>query len=374
MQKTKFFDDIERLRGFACILILIQHIAWICPMHFIYGIVPYGLLDGRGAVRIFFAISGFVITLSLKNKLGSLRGDVFLERMTSAKEWMLSFYRKRFFRIFPVVFLVIFSMGMYLCFTEEDAAWLPALLRAPMEIFFGVYNNSVELFVSTEKIHKLGIGPFWTLAVEAQFYIFWPVVLLFCKNNNIRAVVSLVGGLAFLFIISPMMSALYGSKYYLIHSNLAELFLGSFLAFLYEEDYPYKSAGKSVKFISLVLAMTVWFYPGSMGDNFFSRIVPSFASVFVVAFAAFADGSFNVPVLGRLFDFLGRRSYSFYAVQLFLANVVSAYVNSVYFSQNVLSKYELDAYQFGIFMVVLFAVAELVYRFIERPFREFGRR
>ncbi|MDR0677943.1 MAG: acyltransferase [Holosporaceae bacterium] len=372
--KTKFFDDIERLRGFACILVLIQHIAWICPLRFIHMILPYNLLDGRGAVRIFFAISGFVITLSLKNKLGSLKGNVFLERIISAKELILSFYRKRFFRILPVVLFIAVLMGIYLYFTEEDTAWFPTLLRSLIEIFFGVYNNSVELFVSTEKIHKLGFGPFWTLAIEAQFYIFWPMVLLFCKNDNVRALVSLLSGLAFLFIISPWIAALYGLKYYLIYNNLSELFLGSFLAFLYQENYPYKPGGKCIKFISLIFAAIIWFYSSSMDDSFFSRIVPSLASIFVVALAVFAEGSFNVPVLGRLFDFLGSRSYSFYAVQLFLANVVSGYVNSVYFPQNAFSEYELELYQFGIFMVFLFVVTELVYRFIEKPFRKFGQK
>ncbi|MDR1982210.1 MAG: acyltransferase [Holosporaceae bacterium] len=371
--KHKFFGDIERLRGFACILVLIQHIAWICPLRFIHRILPYNLLDGRGAIHVFFAISGFVVTLSLKNKLNSLQGNVFLERIISARDLVISFYRKRFFRIFPVILFVAVLMGIYLYFTEENMAWLPTLLRAPAEVFWGVYNNSVELFVSSEKIHTLGFGPFWTLAVEAQFYICWPIVLLCCKNDNTRAIVSLSLGFAFLFIVSPVVTALYGLKYYLIYNNMSELFLGSFLAFLYRENCSYKPSGKSTKFISLILAMIIWFYSSSIGNNFFSNIVVSLSSIFVVALAVFADKSFNMPILGRLFDFLGSRSYSFYTVQLFLANIVVEYTNSIYFRQNSLSEYEFDLYQFGIFMVVLFIVTEFVYRFIEEPFRKFGR-
>jgi peptidoglycan/LPS O-acetylase OafA/YrhL len=252
--------------------------------------------------------------------------------------------------------------------------WSSSLLRAVIEIFFGVYNNSVELFVSTEKIHKLGIGPFWTLAVEAQFYIFWPVILLFCKDDNIRALVSLFLGFLFLFIVSPMMVALYGAKYYLIYTNVSELLLGSFLAFLYNEDHRYKPGGKYLKFVALVLAMTIWFYSGSMVDNFFSRIVVSLSSIFVLALAVFAEGSFDIPILGRLFNFLGSRSYSFYAIQLLLANVVVGYTNSIYFSRKALSEYEFDLYQFGIFMIVLFVATEFIYRFIEVPFRKLGRK
>ena len=70
--EKKLLEDIERLRGFACLLVLIHHISFICPLRYIYNIVPYRLLLGEGGVFVFFAISGFVVTLSLREKIAKL--------------------------------------------------------------------------------------------------------------------------------------------------------------------------------------------------------------------------------------------------------------------------------------------------------------
>jgi peptidoglycan/LPS O-acetylase OafA/YrhL len=375
--RTKFLDDIERVRGFACLLILIQHIAWICPLRFTYEILPLWLLNGSGAVHLFFAISGFVVTLSLRDNLDALEGATFLDRMSFAKCWLLSFYKRRFFRIFPVVLLVILVVSVFLAFTESSYDWLTSMLRIPAEIFFGVYNYTLELLLSGEKPHLAGIGPFWTLAVEAQFYLLWPLVLLACRNNNERVILSLSLGLLFTLVVQPTLSAMYGNKYYAIHSNVSELFLGSFFAFLYDGDVKEHSCGcckKVANLATIFLGMMVWFYPNALVDKvFFSGVVVTFASVLLVATAAFVPESFKLPVLGRFFSYLGSRSFSFYAIQLGLANIVVWFTNSKYFGRESFYESEFYAYQFVIFIVVQFIISELIYRLVEKPSRKLGR-
>jgi peptidoglycan/LPS O-acetylase OafA/YrhL len=371
--KTKFFDDIEILRGFACILVLIQHIALVCPLRFVYSIVPQYLSLGTGGVHLFFAISGFVVTLSLRDQLNSLSGGVFLDRLLSAKELLLSFYKRRFFRIYPVVLSVIILMCVFLSFAEDDLGWVPSFLRTPAEIFFGVYNNSVELFAGKERIHFGGFGPFWTLAVETQFYILWPIVLLACRTDNARAIVSLSFGSLFLLVIQPTLQAFYGFKYYAIYCNISELFLGAFLAFLYERNPAEETSSKTAKLATAILALIVWFYPNVMEREFYAAIVISSASVLLVAMAVFVRGSLRIPLLHRVFSFLGSRSFSFYAVQLLVANMVVYYTNSIYFPNEIFSENEFYYYQFMIFIIALFALTELAYRFIEKPFRKYGQ-
>jgi peptidoglycan/LPS O-acetylase OafA/YrhL len=361
------------LRGFACILVLIQHIAWICPIRFIYNIVPESLLIGSGGVCIFFTISGFVVTFSLKDKLNEIKGDFFLDRLRAAKSLIVSFYKRRFFRIVPVMFFVIFLLGIFLVFTESDLKWLPALLRSTAEILLGTFNNSVELFLQKEKIHTGGIGPFWTLAVEAQFYMLWPLVLLLCKNDNFRAILSLLLGALMLFLIQPIISALFGNQYYFTHSNLSGLFLGSFLAYLYDGNVPAKTSKTIMKILSAFLAMLIWFYPGAVEKTFFSYMVVGIASFLIVSLAVFSEGSFNFIILNKIFRFLGSRSYSFYAVQLTLANITVWYTNSLYFPKERFYEYEFYMTQFIIYIVVLLFITELVYRFIEKPARRLGQ-
>ncbi|MBR1735373.1 MAG: acyltransferase [Alphaproteobacteria bacterium] len=366
-------EDIERLRGFACLIVLIHHIAWICPIKYIYNIVPFRLLLGEGGVFIFFAISGFVVTLSLRDKISALLGDVFLERFNNAKSLLYSFFKRRFFRIVPVMLFTVALTGVYLFISETNLDWLRAWTRSVPELIFGVFHSSEELYQSVDKIHNNGMGPLWTLAMEAQFYMLWPLILLLCKDNNARAITSLLSGCLFLFVIQPVIAAFVGVKYYATYAHLPCLLLGSFFAFIYTEDIG-KNFNKYVaQIITALLALTVWYYPNTIERTYFCRIPLHLASVFLVMLCAFVKDSFNFPIIGRFFKFLGTRSYSFYAIQTAVACFIIFYTNSIYFPKESFSEYEFYVYQFIIFIVVLFTLTEFVYRFIEKPLREFGR-
>jgi peptidoglycan/LPS O-acetylase OafA/YrhL len=378
MDKTKsqfFLNDIERLRGFACILVLIQHIAWIVPMRFIHNILPFHLLVGSGGPFIFFAISGFVVTLSLRDKLEKAQGAMFLDRLRGAGEILCSFYKKRFFRIFPVASLVMFFTFVYLLISEDNFSWLATALRIPIEVFLGVYNYSIEYFQSSEKIHSC-IGSFWTLAIEAQFYFLWPIFLLLFKNNDVRASVSLWTGCVILFIIQPACIHFFGFHYYSCYGTLPSLFLGSFLGFIYKKNDGECAVNISRRLtvcVTAILAMYIWYYPNSLDRICYSKIVLHLLSVALVAWCAYVKGSFDIPVIGKFFQYLGSRSYSFYAVQLIVASYVVFYTDSIYFSKNSLSQYDFCLYQLLIFFAVLFPVTEIMYRFVEVPLRKIGR-
>ncbi len=372
--QTKFFEDIERLRGFACILVLLQHLLWICPYYFVISIVPSWLSVGSGAVHIFFAISGFVITYSLSDKLENLNGN-FLENLKISKDWILKFYSKRFFRIFPVVLAVMIICGIYFQMIDTKTDWQSALLRSPFEILFGTFNNSVESFVSENVIYTSGMGPFWTLAVESQFYMLWPLVLILCKSNNQRALVSLFLGLLFSLVVTPLSNIYLGNHYYWTSNNVAELFLGSFLACLYKNGFRVDFSEAGAKMFTLFFMFTIWFYPSAIrGLNkvFFGNIAETISSVFLVGLCVFREGSFRFFGFNKIFTYLGQRSFSFYSIQLILANVVMWFTNSVYFPKDNLEKGEFFLYQFLIFLGILLASTELLYRFIERPCRKFG--
>lgn len=370
--KTKLLEDIERLRGFACILVLIQHIAFICPLYYLREILHYRLLFGEGGVYIFFAISGFVVTLSLKEKIAKISGDSFLEKINSVKSIICSFYKRRLFRIVPVMIFAVLLTGAYLYISEPDFYWLRSWLRAVPELFFGVFHCSEELYQFTDKLHNGGMGPLWTIAIETQFYMLWPIVLLMCKNNNARAITALSLGCLFLFVIQPAIAGLIGTKYYATYSNLPSLLLGSFFAFLYTDDIGKNINKTSAKFITLALAMTIWYYPSSIEKTYFYRIPLHLAATILVVFCAFVKDSFNFPFIGRILKFIGSRSYSFYAIQLPIANLIVLFTNSIYFPKESFSEYEFYLYQFIIYLVVFLAATELVYRFIEKPLRRKG--
>jgi peptidoglycan/LPS O-acetylase OafA/YrhL len=375
-KRNTFFGDVESLRGFACILVLLQHMLWICPVRFLHNIIPQPLSIGTGGVRIFFAISGFVVTLSLINKFRSDSPELFLDRLRLERSTIFSFYRNRVFRIFPVLIFVVLAVLAFMSLTENNADFMASLFRTPIEIFFGVHNYSVGAYVSVEKIHFCGLGPLWTLAVEMQFYLLWPVALLLFRDNNARALMSLGLGCMFLFIIQPLCTYFFNLDYYSTCNNLSELFLGSFFAFVYEDGIG-KNVNRNIAMVACVfLAAVIWCYPSLTVEKnpFFSRVAPSLASVFLIVLCAFVRGSFSIPLLNHLLQYLGSRSYSLYAVQLLVVNIVVLYTNSIHFPKEMFSEYAFYVYQLIIAIIAVFVVAELTYRFIEKPVRRFARR
>lgn len=367
----KKIEDIEKLRGFACILVFIQHIMWICPYPFLGSILNKYLTLGSGGVRIFFAISGFVITLSLRDKFANISGENFLERLRTSSGVLISFYKKRFFRIAPVVGVVWAVLGIFLFATENNSDWMPHFFGAPLEIVTGVYPYVVDKFAFVQKVHCAGTGPFWTLAVELQFYVLWPIVLLLCKNDNIRTITSLFLGCLFLFVVQPIMTSTMGFQYYAIYNNVAELFLGAFFAMIYDKKSDYVSANKLATTIAMISVLAiVWTFPSLIESQaFYGHMAVSIAGILSLVLAVFCNNSFKIPVLTDVLLFLGKRSFSFYAVQLTTATIITWFINSIYFP----IKGATPFLHFLVFICALSLVTEIVYNFVEKPSGKLGQ-
>lgn len=364
-------EDIEKLRGFACILVFIQHIIWICPYQFLRSALPDCLMLGSGGVRIFFAISGFVITLSIREKFLSAAGDTFIERLQASKSALISFYKKRFFRIAPVVMLTWIVLGLFLFATEKNNDWMAHFFGAPFEIITGVYPYVVDKFAFVQRVHCAGTGPFWTLAVELQFYIIWPIVLLLCKNDNIRTITSLFLGSLFLFVVQPIMTASTEYQYYAIYNNVAELFFGAFFAMIYDKKTDYTAKNKIGTTIAMLVALTIiWTFPTLISEQvFYGHTAVSIAGIFALVLAVFCANGFNIPVVTNFLSFLGKRSYSFYVVQLTTATIIAWFTNSIYFP----IKEATPFLQFLVFVCALSLVTEIVYNLVEKPSRKLGQ-
>lgn len=155
---TGYIPTLDGWRAIAILLVLFDHA--IYQTFHTYG---WTLVGGHG-VEIFFVLSGFLITGKLLED-GSLR----------------KFYTRRVFRILPIVFFYL-GVVMFLGF---------ALHRIPL--FWSEIAASL-LFVRNYFVYPMatstGIGWFthhlWSLSIEEQFYLIWPLVLLKIGKGTTR--------------------------------------------------------------------------------------------------------------------------------------------------------------------------------------------
>ena len=157
----KFRNDIQGLRCLAVIVVIIFH----------FGNLPNGYLG----VDVFFVISGFIITsIIYKNYLVNNFS-------------IIDFYKRRIKRILPLVMIIniVVLIGGALYFLPDDLENL-----AQSVIATNFFSNNILLMI-TIRDYWNPINEFkplmhtWSLGIEEQFYVFYPLLFLFIKNKKV---------------------------------------------------------------------------------------------------------------------------------------------------------------------------------------------
>jgi peptidoglycan/LPS O-acetylase OafA/YrhL len=166
----QYRPQLDALRAFAVVAVLITHFWQPDPLPWILRQVDLGFLG----VRLFFVLSGFLITrilLECRDQVDTLgvRPSLVLCR----------FYGRRFLRIFPLAYFVIF-VGVLLGIPPARDIW-PWLVTYSSNFYTALWQQNTMYF-----------GHFWTLAVEEQFYVVWPWLLLFVPRRWLMIVVCLI--------------------------------------------------------------------------------------------------------------------------------------------------------------------------------------
>jgi peptidoglycan/LPS O-acetylase OafA/YrhL len=214
----RYIPAIDGLRAVAVIAVMLYHLG--------FNLIPGGFLG----VDLFFVISGYVITRLL---LDSIQRSGGLD--------LRAFYMARIRRLLPPLVFMIITTIIFV------GLWAPDTMRrllgdTPFALFGGM--NWWLVFRQTDYFEAIGRPPLlqhtWSLGVEAQFYLIWPLILLlvlrYFGKNKIPAAALLIAafsGIALL-VVSLQIDAASGSKvshvYFGTDTHSIGLFLGAALA------------------------------------------------------------------------------------------------------------------------------------------------
>jgi len=172
-QDHRRIGDIEMLRGFAVIYVLIEHarlnlFTWISGLHerlYIY----FGFQTG---VDLFFAISGFVIARSLLPTLARAETSEAYFNAT------LSFWVRRAWRLMPAAWLWLGIILLGAVFFNHSGAWgsFRANFEGAIAAMLDIANfRIVNVFTRYEPGASF---PYWSLSLEEQFYFLLPLIVL----------------------------------------------------------------------------------------------------------------------------------------------------------------------------------------------------
>jgi peptidoglycan/LPS O-acetylase OafA/YrhL len=150
---TGRIPSLDGWRAIAILLVLGSHFTFTGSFPDAYGSWCALLFDGPLGVRIFFVLSGFLISLLLL-KESEKNGTISLRR----------FYLRRAFRIFPIYFAylaVLACLAFFGLYSDSSSSWLGCL----------TFTRNMVGRGQSATVH------FWSLAVEEQFYLLWPVLV-----------------------------------------------------------------------------------------------------------------------------------------------------------------------------------------------------
>ena len=169
--------QFDGLRALAVLTVVVDHFSKDVPNF----PLPDCIRLGATGVRLFLVLSGYFITASLRRARDRIEaGDL------SAGPAMRAFYWRRFLRIFPAyaVFAAI-ALILNLGTIRQNWAW--------------VFTGTVNLLIAWKNEWPLTISHLWSICVQEQFYLFWPLLILFLPRKwMMKTIISVaLAGVAF---------------------------------------------------------------------------------------------------------------------------------------------------------------------------------
>ncbi|MGE4317353.1 MAG: acyltransferase family protein [Deferribacterales bacterium] len=333
----KYRQDIDGLRTMAILPVIFYH----AGMNIFSG--------GYVGVDIFFVISGYLITSIIVKELND-------DRFTIA-----NFYVRRVKRIFPALYFLL-SFTFILSFFSLMPAHFEAFGKSVVStvlfssnILFWSESGYFESAAETKPLLHT-----WSLGVEEQFYIFFPVILMLVARYGSKKYIRWALGI---FIISLGFSVWSASAhpeagFYLIPFRSWELMIGALIAlgFYYKTDKPLHKHIMSVTGFVMLL-MSIFMFDKSTPFPSYRALLPCVGTALIIISEG---GIINRALSWRPIVWIGLLSYSLYLWHWVLF-ALRNYWENVHIP---------EFYKSNLFLIFLtFAFASFSYYVVEKPLR-----
>lgn len=162
---------LDGVRGIAVVMVMSIHLFVPVQVGALTGMVSNVFNSMFIATDLFFVLSGFLIT-------------AILLRTRERQGYFRSFYWRRALRILPayaVIWLYAFILAPALLLPPEQAA----AVRGDA-VWYAVYLHNIEQLYTGQPPGWVGLAHLWSLAIEEQFYLLWPVAIFFVPRRHLE--------------------------------------------------------------------------------------------------------------------------------------------------------------------------------------------
>ncbi|HSL45322.1 MAG TPA: acyltransferase family protein [Anaerolineales bacterium] len=351
--RLSYIAGLDGIRAVAVMAVLFYHAEYSWA------------LGGFLGVETFFVLSGFLITSLLLSEWQST-GGIDLKY----------FWLRRARRLLPAVWLLLLVLPALAIFFARDA--LPRLKEdIPAALFY--ITNWVYIVREVPYFEAFGRPPLlqqlWSLAVEEQFYLLWPLLLVFLLRASKNNRYALLAATCALIALSSIWMAILCSPeadplrvYYGTDTRAAGFLVGALLAMLWSPGRDLGTAGRrTVELLGWVGMLALMFFYNQFNEfqAFLYRggiLLTALASALLIVGAASPGTTLGKVLEIPILRWIGSRSYSIYLWHW-----------PVFMLTRPGFDLDLPALPVRIVQVALtFALAELSYRWVETPVRQHG--
>jgi peptidoglycan/LPS O-acetylase OafA/YrhL len=297
-------DELDGLRALAIISVLIFHLS------------PQDLPGGFLGVDVFFVLSGYLITSQILPRIKKLNPN---------KQFSLvGFYLRRIKRLWPAICFLLLSLNIFSFFILYTGEWesLSSQSMAMLGLFSNHYYKSQAGLYWGPGAENMILLHAWSLSIEEQFYIFYPLFLVLVSRNRQHRlkffisilVISVVSFSAFSYAMKHHPVA----GFYLAPLRAWELLAGSLIT-----TFPHMSMRPSLKimpqlvdglpFLGLLLLL-IGFLTGWGSDSLSVKnsTITVFATCFFILFSSDSSRPIRMFFSNFIMIKVGKLSYSLY--------------------------------------------------------------
>ena len=336
IKRIRFRNDINILRAISVISVLLYH-------------AEFTLFKGGWlGVDIFFVISGFLIS------------NIILSNLYNNTFSLKSFYFRRVRRIFPALyFMLLLTVPIsYLLLSPKNIIEYINNLKYSIPFLSNIYLAQLDLYTAEPNRYSPLLHT-WSLSIEEQFYIIFPIFLILLYRRKTFSLEFIVSFLMFLIGLN-FLEVDNISKFYYFHFRSWEFLLGALIMVLSQKKYFKLPKNTEVYGLMLILIPILIF-----DDKDISSLHPKMLCLMGVSLILLnANKNKLLENLSNLkfIALLGTCSYSIYL-----------YHQPVYAFTRLFLRRSFDEityfYHLGLIMFILL-ISYLSFRFIERPFNQ----
>lgn len=293
LQFPTYRPEIDGLRAFAVLVVI------LCHAQFRY------FSGGYVGVDVFFTISGYVVALAI------------FRDQANDKFTLANFYSKRLRRLAPSLYLMLFSTIVFCliyCFPQDTYAVIKNSLL--VSVFYSNIYLAKQTGYFDVGVDKQALLHTWSLSVEEQFYLLFPILLLGLRRTRsfVAPLVFAVLFIGALTLSQHAVTAEIAQSYYKLQYRIFEFLLGTMLA-LAHQKYQHRPNWRwsDLMFLSglIVIAWTVLTFNAATPIPGWHTLLPCFGAALIIAGGRNARFS-GIILNNRGSVYLGKLSYVLY--------------------------------------------------------------